>query len=995
MMVGTGFEPTGVGGSRRRFSWKKTKYKNSENAMERRENAIEGDRERTDFVEFTPEADRTTQNDGERLYSAVRMYGGGRRNLHSLELKMSVVEKIAQGQKIRDVAREMDLGEGLVSSWWLQRAEIEAKSDRELVKTLKGMREIEEDDDQHYYILKGSPKKKPAASPAKATARRTPSRSEDSDTFAPAPGCSSAPSKGKTPGQKRKREESWSSLSSLEFTTTEDAVIENNIELSDLNLENYLNESSGLWDTKIFLGDNEDNSKDKTLTPKRKKEKSKKRKKQGDRREKIDSTKSETVSWRCEVLTSRSSDSESSSASHTWQARIISGHPVESSRNQDNSRPVSRVEYLSSPSQPGFSSPDLDQTPRSAVVSPVNTPVTISTSPSSASQPVPTSSCSSSAFTGSSTLPNCATSTTANSSAFTTLNLSSNQTFVIPQNTLPSNILQSAVSTAGLSSVSGLEKQTKDSIIKSAVGQFPSMDTFSMAALLQYPSTPRHASSSYDLNLLTNPSVQPSSPGSQVGNTGEQDLNLFRDRILETPSPPHLTRSQSRSSELPKEGLLAQTGTAATSDIVDGKKQQQQQDAAEETSASQTVSILSPRPETPDYILEEMPRNLKLPTVNVNHSPMKVKVENTLSDIKKERSTSAEVTPEKQGGTEPSGGLEKETSPALFNFLERVATASTPPVQSRGLFSPPTRPRPSNRPSTSEPRALFPSTPDAIGLSSPSFTVPDQFLPTSGLISVRDGLVSRTDDTSSSQTWQTDSLQAESNTSSPERGVSPPAFPLALYKLEPPEEPTSSCSRSLTHSGCENQAVIQPILPQQSQVAARSSRQTQSRTLPSSLTSKLKNLPGIRIISSAEPGASESCRPEDTQQHRSSGDIFIIPKAGEPSSLDIVQLDLDPVQALEYRGQHASSSSNQLVQYSEFTMDSSQSVTQPRQHQHQQPHNLDDDIEILDPDPIVLSDNVDDYIYPPLESYSPTPRDSYAPPSEINPAQRHGSKNQA
>ena len=49
------------------------------------------------------------------------------------------------------------------------------------------------------------------------------------------------------------------------------------------------------------------------------------------------------------------------------------------------------------------------------------------------------------------------------------------------------------------------------------------------------------------------------------------------------------------------------------------------------------------------------------------------------NNIQKERSTSAEVTPEKQGGTEPSGGLEKETSPALFNFLERVATASTPP----------------------------------------------------------------------------------------------------------------------------------------------------------------------------------------------------------------------------------------------------------------------------------------------------------------------------
>ena len=35
------------------------------------------------------------------------------------------------------------------------------------------------------------------------------------------------------------------------------------------------------------------------------------------------------------------------------------------------------------------------------------------------------------------------------------------------------------------------------------------------------------------------------------------------------------------------------------------------------------------------------------------------------------------------------------------------------------------------------------------------------------------------------------------------------------------------------------------------QVAARSSGQTPSRTLPSSLTSKLRNLPGIRIISSA------------------------------------------------------------------------------------------------------------------------------------------------
>ena len=37
--------------------------------------------------------------------------------------------------------------------------------------------------------------------------------------------------------EKRQRGESWSSLSSLEFTTAENAVIENNIDLSDDNLE--------------------------------------------------------------------------------------------------------------------------------------------------------------------------------------------------------------------------------------------------------------------------------------------------------------------------------------------------------------------------------------------------------------------------------------------------------------------------------------------------------------------------------------------------------------------------------------------------------------------------------------------------------------------------------------------------------------------------------------------------------------------------------------
>ena len=59
--------------------------------MERRENAIEGDRERTDFVEFTPEADRTTQNDGERLYSAVRMYGGGRKGYIYIKPSLFVI----------------------------------------------------------------------------------------------------------------------------------------------------------------------------------------------------------------------------------------------------------------------------------------------------------------------------------------------------------------------------------------------------------------------------------------------------------------------------------------------------------------------------------------------------------------------------------------------------------------------------------------------------------------------------------------------------------------------------------------------------------------------------------------------------------------------------------------------------------------------------------------------------------------------------------------
>ena len=37
---------------------------------------------------------------------------------------------------------------------------------------------------------------------------------------------------------------------------------------------------------------------------------------------------------------------------------------------------------------------------------------------------------------------------------------------------------------------------------------------------------------------------------------------------------------------------------------------------------------------TQNWFYQEMPRNLKLPPVKVNHSPMKVKVENTLSDVK-------------------------------------------------------------------------------------------------------------------------------------------------------------------------------------------------------------------------------------------------------------------------------------------------------------------------------------------------------------------------
>ena len=54
-------------------------------------------------------------------YSKVRMYGGGpggRRNLHPIELKLTVIEKIEQGQmegrKISDVAKEMSLTEGWV-----------------------------------------------------------------------------------------------------------------------------------------------------------------------------------------------------------------------------------------------------------------------------------------------------------------------------------------------------------------------------------------------------------------------------------------------------------------------------------------------------------------------------------------------------------------------------------------------------------------------------------------------------------------------------------------------------------------------------------------------------------------------------------------------------------------------------------------------------------------------------------------------------------------
>ena len=184
--------------------------------------------------------------------------------------------------------------------------------------------------------------------------------------------------------------------------------------------------------------------------------------------------------------------------------------------------------------------------------------------------------------------------------------------------------------------------------------------------------------------------------------------------------------------------------------------------------------------------------------------------------------------------------------------------------------------------------------------------------------------------------------------------MSPPQYPLALYKLEP----------DITGPNSQTLPVIPSIQPN-FDIAQTSpiNYKKAGSTIPASVGVKLKNLPGIRIIPPSETGYPGSKVPSQTSSYASSSsDVILVPqpRTDQDSSLDIVEYDPDPdpTQAVQYLPQSRDSSA---VTISEFTLSAQDD---------------EDDIQVLDNDVEFLSDNVDLYNYPSLDSYSSNQRTS-------------------
>ena len=184
--------------------------------------------------------------------------------------------------------------------------------------------------------------------------------------------------------------------------------------------------------------------------------------------------------------------------------------------------------------------------------------------------------------------------------------------------------------------------------------------------------------------------------------------------------------------------------------------------------------------------------------------------------------------------------------------------------------------------------------------------------------------------------------------------MSPPQYPLALYKLEP----------DITGPNSQTHPIIPSIQPN-FDIAQTSpiNYKKEGSSIPASVGVKLKNLPGIRIIPPSETGYQGSKVPSQTRSYASSSsDVILVPqpRTDQDTSLDIVEYDPDPdpTQAVQYLPQSRDSSA---VTISEFTLNAQDD---------------EDDIQVLDNDVEFLSDNIDLYNYPSLDSYSSNQRTS-------------------
>lgn len=87
------------------------------------------------------------EDDCEFMYSRTRLLGGGRRELHPLDLKIAVIERVKGGESHLSVSTDLHLPVGTVAAWWLQRDDITEKFERQAYLVRKARLLLAEEDE--------------------------------------------------------------------------------------------------------------------------------------------------------------------------------------------------------------------------------------------------------------------------------------------------------------------------------------------------------------------------------------------------------------------------------------------------------------------------------------------------------------------------------------------------------------------------------------------------------------------------------------------------------------------------------------------------------------------------------------------------------------------------------------------------------------------------------------------------------------------------------